>query len=444
MFMFSVQEPIVTNLVPDFKRGHQDLLQYIHRKKTGQHAEEKAIAKATANAADVNDLTAAPGVAVDLRTLLDDVAAVRAHQTSISTDLRDLAESNKQLWAEAIQSRQRHQKHQDTINKIVRFLGSVFGGKVLSPLNSPAPSPTTNVSENHPAAPGIPHPRRQRLLLKDVPENLKSGSTSPRVQEIEVPLDELEDLPLISSNSLLDDLGASRFSTLADSPSNTSAATPRAGSPAFTNDNNLQLQQIEQILSPTVQNNAFDFSNPAPFTGPSEPQNQQLQRINKDHSMINSQMDTLQANLDRLVAGLNLPSDPQSTDLRSGEDDFGLGQLNGTPSGAEDFDLDTFLKSFGTEEDPTNAIQDLSSYFNLNEPPIQAEPLAEADDMLTFDDILVDGDGNSFDGFSSGAMAVDGDNELRNGKKRSSSAVSDSTNLGGSERRSSPRKKNKQ
>jgi hypothetical protein len=69
---------------------------------------------------------------VDVGSILNDIASIRKHQTAISAELKELQSSSQQLWRESMLSRERHQRHQDTINKIMRFLAGVFGGKVLS------------------------------------------------------------------------------------------------------------------------------------------------------------------------------------------------------------------------------------------------------------------------------------------------------------------------
>ncbi|KAI6015600.1 hypothetical protein EDC04DRAFT_645236 [Pisolithus marmoratus] len=64
---------------------------------------------------------------VDINSIVNGIQAISRHQAAISTDLNELKASNQRLWQEALVSRERHKKHQDTINCIVRFLASVFG-----------------------------------------------------------------------------------------------------------------------------------------------------------------------------------------------------------------------------------------------------------------------------------------------------------------------------
>lgn len=59
--------------------------------------------------------------------------------------MKELQTSNNGLWQEAIQSRERHSRQQETINKILRFLAGVFGGQVVSG-DIDAQSPGENAS----------------------------------------------------------------------------------------------------------------------------------------------------------------------------------------------------------------------------------------------------------------------------------------------------------
>lgn len=96
-------------------RGQPDLLHLIRRQKARSDAPEHRDEKA-----------------LDLPSLLTDLSAIRKHQSALSSDLKELQTSNNGLWQEAIQSRERHSRQQETINKILRFLAGVFGGQVVS------------------------------------------------------------------------------------------------------------------------------------------------------------------------------------------------------------------------------------------------------------------------------------------------------------------------
>ncbi|KAI8990327.1 hypothetical protein BDB01DRAFT_687790, partial [Pilobolus umbonatus] len=92
---------------PHFQRNQPDLLLLVNRKK-GRDPEEKE-----------------SGV-VDLHHILDEISAIKKHQMSISNELKNVQNDNQVLWQENIASRERYNRHQETIDKILRFLASVF------------------------------------------------------------------------------------------------------------------------------------------------------------------------------------------------------------------------------------------------------------------------------------------------------------------------------
>lgn len=64
---------------------------------------------------------------IDLKAITSGIAAIRQTQASIGADLKALQASNEHLWREALESRDRHRKHQETIDLIVSFLERLFG-----------------------------------------------------------------------------------------------------------------------------------------------------------------------------------------------------------------------------------------------------------------------------------------------------------------------------
>lgn len=66
---------------------------------------------------------------LDLGHIVKEVNAIKRHQVAISTDLRNIERDHQSLWQESIQARERHQRQQETIDKILRFLASVFSGE---------------------------------------------------------------------------------------------------------------------------------------------------------------------------------------------------------------------------------------------------------------------------------------------------------------------------
>ncbi|KAI7899739.1 uncharacterized protein BX663DRAFT_488969 [Cokeromyces recurvatus] len=92
---------------PHFQRNQPDLLLLVTRKK-GPASDEKEISN------------------IDLQHILEEIQSIKKHQMNISTQLQAIQRDNQALWQETVQARERHLRHQETIDKILRFLASVF------------------------------------------------------------------------------------------------------------------------------------------------------------------------------------------------------------------------------------------------------------------------------------------------------------------------------
>ncbi|CAI2178370.1 6182_t:CDS:2 [Funneliformis geosporum] len=92
----------------NFIRNQPDLLYYVTRKK----------GKDTENIKEPNE--------VDINHILNEIASVKKHQMTISADLKNIQRDNQILWQETMSARDRHRRQQETIDKILRFLASVF------------------------------------------------------------------------------------------------------------------------------------------------------------------------------------------------------------------------------------------------------------------------------------------------------------------------------
>lgn len=97
---------------PNFQRNQPDLLCLMTRKK-GKLEDEK-------------------GDSVDLTNVINEMSAIKRHQQKISSELFNMQHENQLLWQETILVRDRYQKQQDTIDKIMKFLASVFTNKSLN------------------------------------------------------------------------------------------------------------------------------------------------------------------------------------------------------------------------------------------------------------------------------------------------------------------------
>ncbi|KAM5532325.1 hypothetical protein V8D89_014004 [Ganoderma adspersum] len=145
---------------PNFHRGQPDLLCLIQRKKQPAHGQGDDVTLDMHDAAGhtANPLAnITPGHLMDINSIVNGVAAIKRHQQAISSDLSALKQSNDSLWKEAVAARQRHAKHQDTINRILKFLAGVFGH-----------TDTVNHSDDGTHSPPQVTPRiRPRLMIGD-------------------------------------------------------------------------------------------------------------------------------------------------------------------------------------------------------------------------------------------------------------------------------------
>lgn len=151
---------------PNFHRGQPDLLCLIQRKKQPTHGNGEDAATL-----DVQEPNLPPnGVAnvtpnqlMDINSIVSGIAVIKRHQQAISSELSSLKQSNDALWKESVAARQRHAKHQDTINRILKFLAGVFGHT----------DDAGQSSEGSNTPPQVTPRIRQRLMIGDSVPNLK-------------------------------------------------------------------------------------------------------------------------------------------------------------------------------------------------------------------------------------------------------------------------------
>ncbi|ORZ10708.1 hypothetical protein BCR42DRAFT_105000 [Absidia repens] len=76
---------------------------------------------------------------VRLGSLVKDISTIRHHQHVISSDLQHLHNDNEILWRETLLAREKHQRHQQVIERILLFLTTVFSndGPSTDTLRSP-------------------------------------------------------------------------------------------------------------------------------------------------------------------------------------------------------------------------------------------------------------------------------------------------------------------
>ncbi|KAI9638631.1 uncharacterized protein MKK02DRAFT_22296 [Dioszegia hungarica] len=73
------------------------------------------------------NMVISPQGMLELSAITSGIAAIQRTQASIGADLKALQSNNELLWREAMEQREKHKKHQETIDLIVSFLERLFG-----------------------------------------------------------------------------------------------------------------------------------------------------------------------------------------------------------------------------------------------------------------------------------------------------------------------------
>ncbi|KAI9453350.1 hypothetical protein F5148DRAFT_478887 [Russula earlei] len=152
---------------PNFHRGQPDLLCLVTRKNS------KGGSQQNADLADGDVPSQGSTQLLDVNSIVSGITAIKRHQQAISAELNELKTSNQQLWQEALASRERYKSQQDTINRILKFLASVFGRTT---------SHDAKDVDGHGTATPLVR-RSQRLLIGNGPESNKHKSVE--VVEVE-------------------------------------------------------------------------------------------------------------------------------------------------------------------------------------------------------------------------------------------------------------------
>ncbi|KAI8619645.1 hypothetical protein BC830DRAFT_728719 [Chytriomyces sp. MP71] len=117
---------------PHFQRNQPDLLSLVTRKKGTQDSKSAAAATAIEKSEDApisnGSATGTNGstALVDVNAIVNEISAIKRHQLTISTDLKTIQRENQALWNESMVLREQYRRQQDTIDKIVKFLATVF------------------------------------------------------------------------------------------------------------------------------------------------------------------------------------------------------------------------------------------------------------------------------------------------------------------------------
>lgn len=171
----------------NFHRGQPDLLCLIQRKKqVPQPGEDISMEiRDTANPPSPS-ANLSSGQVLDIHSIVNGIAAIKRHQTTISAELNELKRSNQLLWQDAMAARGKHQKQQDTINRIVKFLAGVFGSHATHK-DDAVESPSTHAV--------VPR-RATRLMIEDAKRDAAGKGVVELVGDDMDMNDDLLEIPL--------------------------------------------------------------------------------------------------------------------------------------------------------------------------------------------------------------------------------------------------------
>lgn len=199
---------------PNFQRGQPDLLCLIARKH--KHPEKGNALIVSSNGATIGPFEGPDGERdqlangelamagkgngqLDVPGLINGLAAIKRHQSVISATLKEVQQSNSALWQEAMEARERHRKHQDTINRILKFLASLY----QHPSGSPGGAVGVTGGAAKDSVGVVPRPRLMITDSTGASKSTKHEGQTPmtangngvRLEEIEL----LDDIPAVPS-----------------------------------------------------------------------------------------------------------------------------------------------------------------------------------------------------------------------------------------------------
>ncbi|EIE87401.1 hypothetical protein RO3G_12112 [Rhizopus delemar RA 99-880] len=326
---------------PNFQRSKPELLVLVTRKK-GVSADEKEISN------------------VDLQHILDEIKSIKRHQMNISTQLQTIQRDNQILWQETVQARERHLRHQETIDKILRFLASVFSSNgnnekrgviprkrrfLLGPGNNDLDQETNHLGEN------------AIVTSEDSDDErpMKQQRTEPSFN-IDDYVNHQHDLTTDINTSVLNNAPAN---DLQDAISLNNKSKIAQANPDL-------LSQLTNESSygtpPPLSNSLMPSVTSLNVTPPS------LNQITNNIANVSDQADALNQDIDDL--GLSLQALAQHLGFDSGKDQ------NGSDSSiANDLlDMDEFLNTYGAEVSTDSTNTDIPSKASTG----QSSPIADA------------------------------------------------------------------
>lgn len=116
---------------PNFRREQPNLMCLIRRGgQTAPPSNELFMDLGETQTPTPTQVKAPPEKIIDVHAIMNEIAALQRHKSTISDELSELKQLNKLLLQEAIDARTRDQNQLHTINKIVKFLAGVLGNHV--------------------------------------------------------------------------------------------------------------------------------------------------------------------------------------------------------------------------------------------------------------------------------------------------------------------------
>ena len=122
-----------------FQMNQPDLLCFIARKRDGVKKEDEKLEGPEFLSSESKSSASQPGICssdtpenfskLNLNFIVEEISKLKRHQLSISADLRTVHLENMSLWNETMAMRERYSKQQGTIDKIIKFMASLFTGK---------------------------------------------------------------------------------------------------------------------------------------------------------------------------------------------------------------------------------------------------------------------------------------------------------------------------
>lgn len=172
---------------PCFQRDQPELLSKVQRKRSGKEREQ-ANEQRAGNQSDalmrgdvanlIGDIQGISNMsAVQTASMHGAIQSIKQDQNMINSEISQLQRSMQNMWQQMLDNRQQTLRQQDTINRILRFMASVFGSTQLGDMVLNLPTNNQSGSHTHDRSSPLredrirPPQKRSRLLLVDSDKN---------------------------------------------------------------------------------------------------------------------------------------------------------------------------------------------------------------------------------------------------------------------------------